>query len=339
MDDDYVRSSYNTRSEARGEYRQPYAASTRESENNKVYGIRDASPRAGSEYSASSRVEIPSRGEYARTTQPSPREYQSPLTSGKSVVELMVPMCCGKCKEKVQEELSEVEGVDSVRCDRENSRVIVTGDQFIDIKQCLTKAERAVKKKCELVSSQAEGSTPNSKKVTSPSGYYETVAKTGILAPPPESNSRISPSGRPTLVRMPSFANGKVTQYDGVGPRGQDYEAKDYVGFRHMPSFGKSRHHEAEYISSYDERPEPRDSLYREFNAPIRRMPSFNRSRYHDAEYMAADDDRDYTPRSFYDNGSSYTASYNDRPSLLSQVSFSKIPVDNPNYVKQIANF
>jgi copper chaperone CopZ len=251
----------------------------------------------------------------------------------------MVPMCCDKCKEKVQEELSEVDGVDSVRCDPKNSRVIVTGSQSIDIERCLKKAERAVKKKCELVSNQAEGGTPNSKKVTSPSGYYETVAKTGILAPPPVSSSRGSPGGRPTLARMPSFASGKVTQHDGVGPGGQDYEAKDYTGFRRMPSFGKSRHHEAEYISSYDERPEPRASLHREFNAPIRRMPSFNRSRYHDAEYMAADDDRDYSPRSFYDNGSSYTASYNDRPSLLSQVSFSKVPVENPNYVKQIANY
>lgn len=263
MDDNYVRSSYDTRSEARGEYRQPYATSPRESEYSQAYGIRDrdASPRAGSKYRTSPHVEIPPRGEYARTTQPSPREYQG------------------------------------------------------------------------------EGSTPNSMKVSSPSGYYETVARTGILAPPPESSSRGSPSGRSTLARMPSFGSGKVTQYDGVGPRGQDYEAKDYTGFRRMPSFGKSRHHEAEYISNYDERMEPWESSYREFNAPIRRMPSFNRSRYHDAEYMAADDDRDYSPRSFYDSGSYYTASYNDRPSLLPQVSFSKIPVENPNYVKQIANF
>jgi len=337
LDDDYVRSSYDTRAEARGEYRKPYESSPRGSEYRQPYGISDASPRAGTEYRGSPRVEVPSRveisprGEYVRTTQQSPREYRK--SSGGSVVELMVPMCCDKCKEKVQEELIEVDGVESIRCDPKNSRVIITGDKYIDIDRCLTKAERAVKKKCELISNQPDVAA---KKITSPSGYYEAVEKSGILQPPIVT-SRPSPSGRPTLGRLPSFASGKVTQHDGVGPRGQDYEAKDYNGFRRMPSFSKHRHNDAEYISSFDQRPEPSESSRRGF-APIRRMPSFNRHRHNDAEYITADD-RDYSPRTFYETGSSYTSTYNDRPSLLSQVSFSKIPVENPNYVKHLADY
>jgi copper chaperone CopZ len=252
----------------------------------------------------------------------------------------MVPMCCDKCKEKVEEELREVDGVATIRCDPPNSRVILTGDRSIDVDKCLSKAERAVKKKCELVSNQADDG--RREKATTASGYLEAVEKSGILTPPP-AVSRPSPTGgsRPKLGRMPSFASGKVTQYDAaMGPRGQDYEAKDYNNFRRMPSLGRHRHHDAEYITSFDQRAEPSDYGRREF-APIRRMPSFNRHRNHDAEYITtADADRDYAPRTFYEAsnaGVSYTSAYNDRPALLSQVSFSKVPVENPNYVKHIA--
>lgn len=354
LDDNYVRSSYDSRPEPLGEYRKPYGvsdSSPRGSEYRRPYN--EASPR-GSEHrrpyagsaDVSPRVEISPRGEYVRTTQQSPREYRK--SSGGSVIELMVPMCCAKCKEKVQEELIEVDGVETVRCDPPNSRVIVTGDRFIDIDKCLKKAERAVKNKCELISNLPDDGTGRREKPTTSSGYYEAVERSGILTTPTVSRSSptggrstvmsASPTGgRPILARMPSFASGKVTQYDGVGPRGQDYEAKDFSGFRRMPSFSKHRHNEAEYITSYDQRAEPTSDSRREFSA-VRRMPSFNKHRHHDAEYITAADD--YSPRTFYEAsnaGSSYTSAYNDRPALLSQVSFSKIPVENPNYVKHVS--
>jgi len=247
-----------------------------------------------------------------------------------------VPMCCEKCKEKVQEELNEIDGVESVRCDPKNSRVIVTGDKFIDTDRCLTKMERAVKKKCELISNKADDGSSRREK-TSSSGYYEAVQKTGILAPPAVSRPSPSPGAPTKLTRMPSFASGKVMDYDGVGPRGQDYEPKDYTGFRRMPSLGKHKYNDAEYIASFDPRADPRDPRDPRAVTGIRRMPSLGRHRHNDAEYITADD-RDYSPRTFYESGSAYTAAYSDRPALQSQVSFSKVPVENPNYMKHIGS-
>lgn len=56
----------------------------------------------------------------------------------------MVFMCCDKCKEKVEEELGEVEGVEFVECDFMNFWVIVMGSN-IDVSRCLVKVERVVK--------------------------------------------------------------------------------------------------------------------------------------------------------------------------------------------------
>jgi copper chaperone CopZ len=306
-------------------------ASTRGGEYASTRGAEYASPR-GTEYQrpyVGSEAATP-RGEYLKVPLESPRDsgYQTrgssrrDASSDSSVIEFMVPMCCNKCKEKVKEELSEVEGVESVRCDPPNSRVIVTGDDSIDVERCLKKAERAVKKKCEVTSTDARDSAR----------YYP-----GTRDRYPESASRVStPSGRPSLGRLPSFASGKVTQYDGVGPRGQDYDAKDYngSGFRRMPSFGTHRHNEAEYITSYDQRPEPQDS--RRGVYADRRMPSFNQHRHHDAEYITTGD-RNYSPRTFYESGGAYSSAYNERPVFRSQVSFSNLPVENPNYVKRIS--
>ncbi|CAM6016300.1 unnamed protein product, partial [Sphagnum balticum] len=46
------------------------------------------------------------------------------------VVEMIVPMCCTKCEEKVKESLLEMEGVEQVKTDQYNHRVTVTG--FVD---------------------------------------------------------------------------------------------------------------------------------------------------------------------------------------------------------------
>jgi len=266
----------------------------------------------------------------------SPREYRRRYNSkrGESddedVIELLVPMCCDKCKEKVEEELGEVEGVQSVFCDQDHDRVVVRGSN-IDTDRCLVKAERAVKKKCELISNDSEDEVVEEINRRQAAAYTNYGREESRLY---RSNS--GGRSRASLGRLPSFASGKVVVYDGVGPRGQDYEEKDYNGFRRMPSFSRHRHHDAEYITSFNERPEPRDARRDYYN--VRRMPSFNRHRHHDAEYISTGD-REYSPRTFYDQnaaGSTYTAAYNERPVYRSQVSFSRLPVGNPSYVKHI---
>jgi copper chaperone CopZ len=295
-------------SEVRHGYQRPYGESREgyrngydrsESEYRRGYGGRDSSPRRKSSSRHGSRRENDDDNE---------------------VIELMVPMCCDKCKEKVEEELGEVEGVESVHCDQYNDRVTVRGSD-IDTDRCLVKAERAVKKKCELISKDSDDE--DSKRGSRGHGYYAREENSG------------GRSGRPSLGRLPSFASGRTVYSDGVGPRGQDYEEKDYNGFRRMPSFSKHRHHDAEYISSFNQRPEPRDSRRDYYN--VRRMPSFNRHRHHDAEYINTGD-LEYSPRTFYERnaGSPYTTAYNERPMYQSQVSFSRLPVGNPSYVKHI---
>lgn len=334
VSDGYGRSGYGT-AELLGEYRRPYRSS-------------EQSPR-GVEYRKPYRE---GSGDYQKPSAGSKRDTDD------SVIVLKVPMCCDKCKEKVQEELGEVEGVESVRCDQYASRVTVRGEG-IDVDRCLKKAERAVKKKCELISGDDDdeddddddddddkrkssrrmsmnrtrsGGYPNLDRGRS-DDYRGDVERNGSHV---RSNSgAMQISGRPSLGRLPSFASGKINYYDGAGHIGQDYEAKDYSGFRRLPSFSKHRHHEAEYISTIpDQRPEFTGSG-RDYYA-VRRMPSFNRHRHHDAEYITTADP-EYSPRTFYeDSGSRYTTVLNERPVCRSQASFSRLPVGNPYYVKQI---
>jgi copper chaperone CopZ len=48
------------------------------------------------------------------------------IVSNIPIVEFMVPLCCGKCEEKVKEELENAEGVYKVVCDQHNQRVTVS---------------------------------------------------------------------------------------------------------------------------------------------------------------------------------------------------------------------
>lgn len=311
-------------SEVRYGYQKPYGESV------DGYGNGyDRSESRGTEYRRGY-GEISPRGEYRRKSS----RYGSRRESDDSdVIEFMVPMCCDKCKEKVEEELGEVEGVESVYCDQNNDRVTVTGSN-IDTDRCLVKAERAVKKKCELISYDSGDDEDNNRGSGRRGGYGYNGRDEGRGSQLYRLNSG-GRSGRPSLGRLPSFASGKTVYYEGVGPRGQDYEERDYNGFGRMPSFSRHRHHEAEYITSFNQRPEPRDSRRDYYNA--RRLPSFNRHRHHDAEYITSGD-LEYSPRTFYEQnaGSSYTAAYNERPVYRSQVSFSRLPVGNPGYVKHI---
>jgi copper chaperone CopZ len=63
------------------------------------------------------------------------------------VLELMVPICCTKCEQKVRELLLEVKGVSAVMCDQYNLKVTVIGN--VDPLRALKKAKQ-VKRKSEF---------------------------------------------------------------------------------------------------------------------------------------------------------------------------------------------
>ena len=64
-----------------------------------------------------------------------------------SVVELIVPMCCTKCEEKVRENMLELRGVQRVIVDLQRQRVVVMG--YVDPLKAL-KAAKKVKKDSHL---------------------------------------------------------------------------------------------------------------------------------------------------------------------------------------------
>lgn len=330
--DGYNRTDYST-TELRGVYGRAYGGSeplSRGEEYRKPY-------REGS-------------GEYRKSSGGHRRGFDD------SVIMFRVPMCCDKCKEKVEMELGKIKGVESVYCDQYASRVTVRGGG-IDIDKCLKRAEHAVKKKCKLIRNENghigdidndDGNFNSSRGMTvdsTRSGTYQNMGRGRSIdyrrdfersgGHAQASSGSLQITSRPTLGRLPSFAGGKVSYHDGVGPRGQDYDANDYNGFRRLPSFNKHRHSEAEYIAVVpDQRPQLW-SNHRDYYT-FRRIPSFNRHRHHDAEYIIAPD-REYTPLTFVENsGSSYTTVLNDQPMYRSQVSFSRLPISNPNYVKHI---
>lgn len=91
---------------------------------------------------------LPSREpSYVVMSESSGRPYY--VGSRPRVVELLVPMCCTKCEEKVREILLELEGVQGLVVDPTSQRVTVTG--FVDPLRTLRKA-RKVKKDAQLLS-------------------------------------------------------------------------------------------------------------------------------------------------------------------------------------------
>ncbi|XP_024378999.1 uncharacterized protein [Physcomitrium patens] len=212
------------------------------------------------------------------------------------VLELRVPMCCEKCKEKVKEALEELDGVQDVVCDQYNQLVTVTG--YVDDIRALRKV-RKVKKKSEFFKrgSYIESSGYGGDR----SGHYNVEGDTHYT------NSR--------MVHNHSYGGG-LTRSNSFGR-----------GLGRLPSFGRVQ----PYVD-YNDRCndyEPRN-VRREFPG-VRRMPSFNRHRHHDAEYISMDNQ--YTP--FYGE-THYVSSRSERPVYRSQRSFSQVPVTNPYYIQHI---
>jgi hypothetical protein len=90
------------------------------------------------------------------------------------VLELLVPMCCHKCQEKIRESMLELRGVQGVIADLTTQRVIVHG--FVDPMKALKKAKK-VKRDSQLWSG---GAAPQLE-YQSPSKYRRSEYRPGSL--------------------------------------------------------------------------------------------------------------------------------------------------------------
>lgn len=89
-----------------------------------------------------------------RAVHTAPLSYGSGYGRRVPVVELIVPMCCTKCQEKIRESMLELRGTQSVLADLQTQRVVVTG--FVDPIKVLKKA-RKVKRDSVLYTARASG--------------------------------------------------------------------------------------------------------------------------------------------------------------------------------------
>lgn len=240
---------------------------------------------------------------------------QNALKGPVPVLELRVPMCCEKCQEKVKEAVEECEGVKNVVCDQYNQRVTVTG--FVDPLKVLRRVRR-VKKKSEFfrdgtfvnrTSHPIEPVVTQSRSMHVPVGASQTRYTSNPLI-------RTHSSG---FGRFPH--EGKMT---AMTPIIQAPLARPAVRqlVRRQPSYGRvaSRHNALVPVD-----------LHRDFTG-IRRMPSFKNYRHHDAEYISMGDE--FMPSMAETH---YVSHHNQRPVILRpQVSFSKLPVTNPHYLKHV---
>lgn len=125
------------------------------------------------------------------------------------VVELVVPMCCSKCQEKVRENMLELRGVQSVRTDLQTQRVLVTG--FVDPIKALKKAKK-VKKDAMLTtpSSAAFGGDYNLSKYRR-SEYRPSLYRPSISPAPVYRTSALEFHG-------PAASSVYRTSYNQVAP-------------------------------------------------------------------------------------------------------------------------
>lgn len=245
-------------------------------------------------------------------------------------------MCCEKCEEKVKEELEELDGVRDVICDQYNQRVTVTG--FVDPLKALRKVRKVKKKSAffnnstyinatslPIVSARTDNLMGSAlPMVPSANGFSESRYTTNPLVRTNSSGfgrfpheGRMSPMMQPPMVPL-------MQQQQQLRPlaRVNSYGRR----MNRQPSFGR--------VTRYDDRQAnafvPVD-LQRDYYG-VRRMPSFKNHRYHDAEYISMGNE--FRPSM---TASHYVPLHNQRPAILrSQVSFSRLPVTNPHYMKHM---
>lgn len=217
------------------------------------------------------------------------------------VVEMKVPLCCDSCEKKVRAALHDCAGVKDVMCDRDRNRVTVTG--FVDPLKALRRVKK-VKPKSDL-----HGDNTYIKRASVP---QIAPAATHYVTSP-----LIRTQYAHHYVASPVTALPLVSQASSYDRRMQ-----------RMPSFGR--------VERYDDRrghhPLVPVEAQRDYYG-IRRMPSFKRHRHHDAEFVSMGDD--FSPAIAETR---YVSLYHQRPADVyrKQVSFSKLPVMNPYYMKGI---
>lgn len=252
------------------------------------------------------------------------------------IVELTVPMCCEKCQEKVKEAVEEVEGVKNVICDQYNQRVTVTG--FVDPLKLLRRVKKVKKRSTffnnatyinatslPVVSARTSNITGSAlPMVRSANGFSETRYTSNPLV---RTNS--SGFGRfPHEGNMSPMAMAPMIQSGMPLQRALQQQPRSLAGvnnYGRQPSFGRVRRYDNRQENSFV----PVD-LQRDFYG-VRRMPSFKNHRYHDAEYISMGNEYQHSK-----SESHYVPHHNLRPTLRSQVSFSRLPVNNPYYMKHI---
>jgi hypothetical protein len=146
------------------------------------------------------------------------------------VLELLVPMCCPKCEEKVYEEMMELRGVQGVMVDQQAQRVIVHG--FVDPMKALKKAKK-VKRDSQIWSGEQYGRD-----------FFS------------------SPKYRRSAYRAPSLYRSSSLEYQPSLYRAPSYEYRQPSVYRssynrYTPSYGPS------YGPSYVHQPWPvYDDMY-----------------------------------------------------------------------------
>jgi copper chaperone CopZ len=129
------------------------------------------------------------------------------------IVEFKVPLCCGKCEEKVKEELENVEGVYKVVCDQHNQRVTVSST--LDPQRLLKRVKRIKKNSHFWSSYHVPGQHVQIRPYVSPRSSYDPAHETQyvrrkaqVLHPEPyhagaENQYKMSPSASPFRAGTP----------------------------------------------------------------------------------------------------------------------------------------
>lgn len=255
------------------------------------------------------------------------------------VLELKVPMCCDKCQEKVMEALEECDGVEDVICDQYNQRVTVTG--FVDPMKALRKVKK-VKKKSEFFN---DGTYIKRTSHPIDNGAQNFHSRSVHL--PVNGNVKSRYTSNP-LIRTHSNGFGRFPHEGKMAAMAHIVHAPPPATYQARPlvrsnSYGRrvmSRqpaYHDRREMSRHSTFGDSRDSalvpvnFQRDFQS-IRRMPSFKHYHNHDAEYISMGDE--FRPAMAETH---YAPLRSQRPGILRpQVSFSRLPVTNPHYMKHI---
>lgn len=241
------------------------------------------------------------------------------------ILELTVPMCCEKCEEKVKEALEEVDGVRSVICDQYNQRVTVTG--FVDPLRALRRVKR-VKKKSAFFNN---------------STYINGTSLPIVTANPNPNPMVVNGESRYVanpLMRANSSGFGRFPHEGQMSPMMQQRPMAmnpmmQQQGLRRVNSFGRNMNSPMNWQPEFvpvnmrgRERGREGDYYGQDNYGGIRRMPSFKNHRYHDAEYISMGNE--YQPNMAESH-------YVPRQGMLRpQMSFSRMPVTNPDYMKHM---